>query len=166
MAPKMPRRMAWRPTTTTAATRTLKLDMMNRICAAAARAFFSSRWPMYWLATTAPPVASAVMIWIIRVLKVSTRLTPDTAASPTDDTMRVSARPMVTLRACSAISGSSSAVSCWRVNKGFDSNFVLVIRSSALPPEGAFLKSRQTYSYDTASSPKRQGDVYKNLSKF
>ena len=112
------------------------------------------------------PVASAVMIWIIRVLKVSTRLTPDTAASPTDDTMRVSARPMVTLRACSAISGSSSAVSCWRVNKGFDSNFVLVIRSSALPPEGAFLKSRQTYSYDTASSPKRQGDVYKNLSKF
>ena len=95
---------------------------------------------MYWLATTAPPVASAVMIWIIRVLKVSTRLTPDTAASPTDDTMRVSARPMVTLRACSAISGSSSAVSCWRVNKGFDSNFVLVIRSSALPPRGLFLK--------------------------
>jgi len=121
---------------------------------------------MYWLATTAPPVASAVMIWIIRVLKVSTRLTPDTAASPTDDTIRVSARPMVTLRACSAISGSSSVVSCWRVNKGFDSNFVLVIRSSALPPEGAFFKSRQTCSYDTASSPKRQGDVYKNLSKF
>ena len=65
----MPRRMAWRPTTTTAATRMLKLDMMNMICAAAARALFSSRWPMYWLATTAPPVASAVMICIIRVLK-------------------------------------------------------------------------------------------------
>ena len=30
----MPRRMAWRPTTTTAATRMLKLDMMNMICAA------------------------------------------------------------------------------------------------------------------------------------
>ena len=91
---------------------------------------------MYWLATTAPPVASAVMICIIRVLKVSTRLTPDTAASPTDDTMRVSARPMVTLRACSAMSGSSRAVSCRRVNKGFVSNFVLVIRSSAPPPKG------------------------------
>ena len=161
----MPRRMAWRPTTTTAATRMLKLDMMNMICAAAARALFSSRWPMYWLATTAPPVASAVMICIIRVLKVSTRLTPDTAASPTDDTIRVSARPMVTLRACSAMSGSSRAVSCWRVNKGFVSNFVLVIRSSAPPPKGLF-QSIQTYPYDTASFPKRQEDVYKNLSKF
>ena len=120
---------------------------------------------MYWLATTAPPVASAVMICIIRVLKVSTRLTPDTAASPTDDTMRVSARPMVTLRACSAMSGSSRAVSCWRVNKGFVSNFVLVIRSSAPPPKGLF-QSIQTYPYDTASFPKRQEDVYKNLSKF
>ena len=72
---------------------------------------------MYWLVTTAPPVASALMIWIIRVLKLSTRLTPDTAASPTEDTIKVSARPMVTLNACSAISGSSSATSACRGNR-------------------------------------------------
>ena len=92
MEPKMPRRMAWRPTTTTAATRMLKLDMMNMICAAAARALFSSRWPMYWLAPT--------------------RLTPETAASPTEETIRVSARPMEMLRACSATSGRKSEMSC------------------------------------------------------
>ena len=77
---------------------------------------------MYWLVTTAPPVASALMIWIIRVLKLSTRLTPDTAASPTEDTIKVSARPMVTLSACSAISGSSSATSACRGNRGVDVN--------------------------------------------
>ena len=91
---------------------------MNRICAAAFRASRGSCRPMYWLVTTAPPVASALMIWIIRVLKLSTRLTPETAASPTEDTIRVSARPMVTLSACSAISGSSRAMSCCRVNSG------------------------------------------------
>jgi hypothetical protein len=85
---------------------------------------------MYWLVTTAPPVASAVMIWIIRVLKLSTRLTPETAASPTDETIRVSARPMVTLRACSAMSGSSSATSCCRVNIGGFLNLDAVINSS------------------------------------
>ena len=58
------------------------------------------------------------MIWIIRVLKLSTRLTPETAASPTEETISVSARPMVTLSACSAISGSSRAMSCCRVNSG------------------------------------------------
>ena len=74
---------------------------------------------MYWLVTTAPPVARAVMVWINRVLKVSTRLTPETAASPTEETIRVSARPMVTLRVCSATRGSSSAISCRRVKMGF-----------------------------------------------
>ena len=130
MEPKMPRRMACRPTATTAATERLKTDRMNMICAAEARAFFSSRWPMYWLATTAPPVASALMIWIIRVLKLSTRLTPETAASPTEETIRVSARPMVTLRACSAMRGSSRAVSCWRVNRGDAGAFVDIMASS------------------------------------
>ena len=91
---------------------------MNRICAAAFLASFGSCRPMYWLVTTAPPVARALMIWIIRVLKLSTRLTPETAASPTEETISVSARPMVTLSACSAISGSSRAMSCCRVNSG------------------------------------------------
>ena len=106
----------------------------DRIWAAAALAFFGSWWPMYWLATTAPPVARALMIWIIRVLKVSTRLTPDTAASPTEDTIRVSARPMVTLRACSATKGSSSATSWRRVNRGLDVKRAEVMVVSLLPP--------------------------------
>ena len=42
MEPKMPRRMACRPPMTTAATSTLKLDSTNKICAAAALAFFGS----------------------------------------------------------------------------------------------------------------------------
>ena len=41
-AAKMPRRMACRPPMTTAATSTLKLDSTNKICAAAALAFFGS----------------------------------------------------------------------------------------------------------------------------
>ena len=96
----------------------LKASITSMIWPAVALAFLGSWWPMYWLVTTAPPVARADMIWIIRVLKVSTRLTPETAASPTEDTIKVSARPMVTLRACSATSGSSRAMSCCRVKMG------------------------------------------------
>ena len=36
---------------------------------------------------------------------VSTRETPDTAASPADDTITVSAMPMVTAKSCSSTSG-------------------------------------------------------------
>ena len=98
---------------------------------------------MYWLVTTAPPVASALMIWIIRVLKLSTRLTPDTAASPTEDTIRVSARPMVTLSACSAISGSSSATSACRGNRGVDVNLDDFMLSSVANDK----KARMLLSY-------------------
>ena len=120
MAPKMARRIRCRPNSTTSATVQLNATMTSMIWPAVALAFLGSSWPMYWLVTTAPPVARADMIWIIRVLKVSTRLTPETAASPTEDTIRVSARPMVTLRACSATSGSSRATSCCRVKMGRD----------------------------------------------
>ena len=130
---------------------------MNRICAAEARAFFSSRWPMYWLATTAPPVASALMIWIIRVLNVSTRLTPETAASPTEETIRVSARPMVTLSACSAMRGSSRAVSCLRVNSGWELNFVDVMVPPMCPLSLASLDRHPPFvAYATSPSGRRE----------
>ena len=152
----MPRRMPCRPTATTAATTTLSEIMMNRIWAAAALAFFGSRWPMYWLATTAPPVASALSSWIISTLNESTRLTPDTAASPTEETIRVSARPMVTLSACSAISGSSRAMSCLRVNSGL---VVVVVIVPPLAPECHRTKHN-------AESQENQDVVSKNLAKF
>ena len=116
----MPRRMACRPTATMTAVTTLSEIIMNMIWAALALARLGSRWPMYWLATTAPPVASALSSWIISTLKESTRLTPETAASPTEETIRVSARPMEMLRACSATSGRKSEMSCWRLNSGLD----------------------------------------------
>ena len=111
---------------------------------------------MYWLVTTAPPVASALMIWIIRVLKLSTRLTPDTAASPTEDTIRVSARPMVTLSACSAISGSSSATSACRGNRGVDVNLDDFMLSSVANDK----KARMLLSYSGCC--RNASDVYNN----
>ena len=111
---------------------------------------------MYWLVTTAPPVASALMIWIIRVLKLSTRLTPDTAASPTEDTIKVSARPMVTLNACSAISGSSSATSACRGNRGVDVNLDDFMLSSVANDK----KARIPLSYSGCC--RNASDVYNN----
>ena len=74
---------------------------------------------------------------------VSTRLTPDTAASPTEDTIKVSARPMVTLNACSAISGSSSATSACRGNRGVDVNLDDFMLSSVANDK----KARMLLSY-------------------
>ena len=52
------------------------------------------------------------------MFRLSTRLTLDTAASPTPDTIRVSAMPMLTLRNCSSSSGQISVTSWRRVNMG------------------------------------------------
>ena len=86
--------------------------------AALSWAFFLSFRPRYWLATTAPPVARADNIWMIRTFRLSTRLTLDTAASPTPDTITVSASPMETLKNCSRSRGRSSAFSWALVNMG------------------------------------------------
>ena len=51
-------------------------------CVAALHADFSSFLPIYCPATTAPPVASAAKILMIRIIILSTSDTPDTAASP------------------------------------------------------------------------------------
>ena len=50
---------------------------------------------------TAPPVASDEKIWMSRKLTESTREMPETAASPQEETMTVSATPMVTAKSCS-----------------------------------------------------------------
>ena len=64
--------------------------------------------PRYWLVTTAPPVASAANTVMMSWLIISTSETPEMAASPTDETMTVSAMPTSTLSVCSIISGQSS----------------------------------------------------------
>ena len=86
--------------------------------AALLRAFSPSCRPRYWLPITAPPVASAARTWMISTLMLSTRLTLETAASPTPETIRVSAIPIVTLRICSSSIGRIRAVSAWRLNSG------------------------------------------------
>ncbi len=49
----------------------------------------------------------------------STRLTPEMAASPQRDTIMVSAMPTVTARNCSTSSGQVSFNNCDWVNSGF-----------------------------------------------
>ena len=61
--------------------------------------------PIYWLQTTAPPVASAAITCMISLLILSTRATPATAASPDCDTISVSTSPTSTASNCSNISG-------------------------------------------------------------
>ena len=79
--------------------------MMNISCPAESLALFGIFFPMYWLQTTAPPVASADKICIRRTLMLSTSETPDTAASPQEDTINVSIRPMLIDKNCSTIRG-------------------------------------------------------------
>ena len=72
-----------------------------------------------WLTTTAPPVASAANSTMMRLLIMSTRLTPEMAASPQRDTIMVSAIPTVTSSSCSTSSGPVSSSSSFCVNSGF-----------------------------------------------
>ena len=53
------------------------------------------------ISTTAPLVASGANSTMIRLLLISTRLTPQMAASPQRDIMMVSAIPTVTSSSCS-----------------------------------------------------------------
>ena len=81
---------------------------MNINCPAESFARSGIFFPIYWLQTTAPPVANADKICIKSTLMLSTSDTPDTAASPQDDTMSVSNRPMLIAKVCSMISGMIS----------------------------------------------------------
>ena len=74
-------------------------------CVAALHADFSSFLPIYCPATTAPPVASAAKILMIRIIILSTSDTPDTAASPTFATIIESAIPTKTANNCSITKG-------------------------------------------------------------
>ena len=85
-------------------------------CPAALRASLGCSFPRYWAEITAPPVARAPMICMIRTLMESTRDTPDTAASPTAATITTSTIPTSTAMICSTIRGASSFISCFLEN--------------------------------------------------
>ena len=72
--------------------------------------------PRYWEDTTAPPVATAAKILMNRVLTISTRETPEVAASPAFDTIMVSTIPTDTASICSTIRGSIRRFKSWLVN--------------------------------------------------
>ena len=55
---------------------------------------------------------------MIRIFRLSTRLTLETAASLTPETMKVSAKPMLTLRNCSSSRGQIRLTSCSREKTG------------------------------------------------
>ena len=64
--------------------------------------------PMDWAQTTAPPVARAAKMLMMSTLIRSTSATEDTAASPAEETIMISAIPTMTARNCSMIRGTIS----------------------------------------------------------
>ena len=88
--------------------KTATTKAISSSCAAAIQASSCLLAPINWLITTAPPVASAASSDIITLLTMSTRDTPDTAASPAKLTITVSDIPTVIAKNCSIISGTIS----------------------------------------------------------
>ena len=77
-------------------------------CLADSSARSLSLQPRYWLHRIVPPVAIEANRYITSLFMESTRETPDTAASPTLETMMVSTVPIRESITCSIISGITS----------------------------------------------------------
>lgn len=77
----------------------------NTSCPALFRASSCLRAPKNWLVITAPPVAKAANRFKMTLLIMSTRDTPDMAASPTAETITPSHMPTRAARACSITRG-------------------------------------------------------------
>ena len=89
---------------------------MSWLAARSARS--SSRAPMDWAHTTAPPVARAENTLMMSTLMRSTSATLDTAVSPAADTIMMSAMPTMTDRNCSIIRGMMSLRRACLLNTG------------------------------------------------
>ena len=109
MVPKKSRSCAVRVMRQNAATPTPRIALRPTSWPALLAASTGRLAPRCWLVTTAPPVASAP-----NSVMISTSDTPEIAASPTDDTITVSAMPTRISSICSMMSGQSS-VSSWRL---------------------------------------------------
>ena len=77
--------------------------------------------PIDWAHTTAPPVARAEKTLMMSTLIRSTSATLDTAASPAEDTIIMSAMPTMTARNCSMIRGIMSFFRACLLNTGVPS---------------------------------------------
>lgn len=92
---------------------------------------------MDWAHTTAPPVARAAKMLMIRTLMRSTSATLETAASPAEETIMMSAMPTMTARNCSIIKGRMSLRRACLLNTGQSSFlFVAVFQYSRSNPGG------------------------------
>ena len=116
-----------------AATTAPRMALSRMSWPALAFAFSCSFAPRYWLTTTAPPVASAANSTMMRLFIISTRLTPEMAASPQRETIMVSAMPTVTARNCSMSSGPTSRSRSFWENSG-----VRPLDQPAFSPADAF----------------------------
>ena len=96
---------------------TAQMVINHTSCSAAWQAFSFLCCPRYWPATTAPPVPNAANTLMSSTMILSTRDTPDTAASPTLATMMLSAIPTRTASICSMISGMMRAISARLSNR-------------------------------------------------
>ena len=114
MVPKKSRSCTVRVIRQNAATPTPRIALRPTSWPALLTASSGRLAPRCWLVTTAPPVASAPNSVMISWLIISTSDTPEIAASPTDDTITVSAMPTRISSICSMMSGQSS-VSSWRL---------------------------------------------------
>ena len=101
-------------------------DTINCFADLQASSFFPA--PRNWEVTTAPPVASAASTLMIRLLNMSIRDTPETAASPAEEIMTVSAMPTVIASACS---NNKGMISFFR--SSFENSFVLLASISFYP---------------------------------
>ena len=95
-----------------------EINKINQTICVDARHACSVRFcPRYCPTITAPPVASAANTLINNTIMLSTKETPETAASPTFAIMIESAMPTNTARSCSTTSGRINARNALLSNK-------------------------------------------------
>jgi hypothetical protein len=104
----------------------LSTRMVTSSCCAASLAFAGRFAPNCCETTTAPPLAIAAKTANTRLLIISTRETPDTAASPTAEIMTVSIIPTVIASVCSKIRGTINALNSFGENRRFSGSVPLL----------------------------------------
>ena len=155
MVPKKSRSCAVRVIRQNAATPTPRIALRPTSWPALLAASSGRLAPRCWLVTTAPPVASAPNSVMISWLIISTSDTPEIAASPTDDTITVSAMPTRISSICSMMSGQSS-VSSWRLVNSL-SFFIFTIHLTFPVSSIAQKKPPRNAGDNTKASPFRGG---------
>ena len=123
MEPKKRRSILWARSKHSTIIPRPKPAAMDTNCPALRRASAGRFAPKNWLVMTAPPVARAANRFRITLLIISTRETPEIAASPTEDTITPSHIPTRAARACSITRGKIRRSSIRLVNSSSFCNF-------------------------------------------